>query len=642
MTVETYSSDTMYDILLQKPSLVDGDFIYQFFEPNEAVEENKKPNIVYDSPKKQKTSSKVTSEKIVQNPITTIALNASINTLKLMSLNPTINFGQTVSDPRPSFAMPITNPPETFAKVRQKEPDNSAITNAKRFAPRYTTLEIKNNALATDKQNMVQTVRDNLDLIYSSEDIGNSKISTLITHDTSADTRLYRAIRRAASLRGLVGNLTDISLDLSQLLSDDIDKDLLNDLAVNYAEQGAQYFADDGLLEEKDISSDVIKPKNILVNDRLLNTLVESGERSSITTSTPSTSLISRRAKEIQQRARASLGQNSESNFATILTPFKVSKASTNAIHEKVFNVATLLYRKEIFADGSSEVRLIDVFAPSITKITDFEVKLGTVYQYWAHSVYEVESSAVDDETGEAVVASLLFQSAPSESITIETFDKEPPPHPADFQLRWDYSSSALVLSWAMPTNPTRDIKYFQVFRRRSIQEPFELLVEYDFNDSLILPARSEGVLDENVIKMDSPLTVFIDKRFRRTSNFIYAVASVDARGLVSNYSMQLQATFNQNRNRLNVVQVSPPGAPRPYPNAFVSKELFLDSIITTNRKRAKVYFDPEYLKIHDRDDNDLGLLLTERKGKYVMSIIDADRSQADMVEIMIKDEREV
>ena len=107
-----------------------------------------------------------------------------------------------------------------------------------------------------------------------------------------------------------------------------------------------------------------------------------------------------------------------------------------------------------------------------------------------------------------------------------------------------------------------------------------------------------------------------------------------------SNYSEQLRVTFDSIRNRLQVEQVSPSGAPRQYPNVFLRGDLFLDSVVVTGKRRMKMYFDPEYLKLVDRAGNDLGLFLLSNRGSYNISIVDTARAESTSVELTIKDLR--
>ena len=166
------------------------------------------------------------------------------------------------------------------------------------------------------------------------------------------------------------------------------------------------------------------------------------------------------------------------------------------------------------------------------------------------------------------------------------------------------------------------------------------MLMEYDFNDSLALPIRYENILPGNTQKQSSPMTMYFDTDFKKDSDYIYAVACVDARGFVSNYSQQLRATFDIIRNKLVIELISPGNAPRPYPNVFLRGDIFLDSIVVKGKRRFKVYFDPEYLKLVDRTNNNMGLFHIENEGRYNISIIDVDRAENLNIPLTIKDLR--
>ena len=58
---------------------------------------------------------------------------------------------------------------------------------------------------------------------------------------------------------------------------------------------------------------------------------------------------------------------------------------------------------------------------------------------------------------------------------------------------------NGIRLDWARPSSPTRDIKKYQVFRRRSINEPFELIAQYDFSDPGYTMDRQQEVINERL-----------------------------------------------------------------------------------------------------------------------------------------------
>jgi hypothetical protein len=57
------------------------------------------------------------------------------------------------------------------------------------------------------------------------------------------------------------------------------------------------------------------------------------------------------------------------------------------------------------------------------------------------------------------------------------------PNPPSVLVAEYIHSQSGLRLEWAHPSNPSRDIKKYQVFRRKSLLSPFEIIAEYDFTD---------------------------------------------------------------------------------------------------------------------------------------------------------------
>ena len=79
------------------------------------------------------------------------------------------------------------------------------------------------------------------------------------------------------------------------------------------------------------------------------------------------------------------------------------------------------------------------------------------------------------------VLLQYLVSSRQSQELEILCTEEVPPPHPADFNVRWLANSEELQLHWNFPVNTQRDIKQWQVFRRTSVYEPFELQKVFDF-----------------------------------------------------------------------------------------------------------------------------------------------------------------
>jgi hypothetical protein len=508
-------------------------------------------------------------------------------------------------------------------------------------SPRYVTLTItppvtKRTSLPNSKA--IQTVRENLTRVYSSEDVGNSGCTTVTLQDTGMLDRLYDMINRSASMRGIEGNFTDVTQELGYALGNAVDRKLLQTLGSRYAAAGAQFVTDRVRIGSGKFGQARENPYVIVISDKFVNDALNSAADTLGVGVADTAGMLDVETRAAQADARRENQAISSNDYITFVDPISTRESSSKQFYYDTSLMAILVYRRELLPDGNSETRLIDVLPSDTQSYVDFNVKLGATYFYWTHAVYSVSTSAITANTGQVVTAEILMQSEPSDSYKVRTNDEVPPPPPSDLSLRWDYQQKKLVVSWTFPPNPQRDIKYFQVFRRRETAEPFELLVEYDFNDSFVSPTRNENVLELNTRKLNSPLTVYVDSDFRKDSKFIYTLASVDARGMISNYSAQIEATFDLARNRLVTKHISPGGAPRPYPNVFLKGDLFLDSIVTTNKRRLKVYFDPEYLKLLDRSGNDLNLFSYEDKAKYKVTVIDVDRAEQITLDMSIRD----
>jgi hypothetical protein len=239
----------------------------------------------------------------------------------------------------------------------------------------------------------------------------------------------------------------------------------------------------------------------------------------------------------------------------------------------------------------------------------------------------------------------MMIASKPSKRVVVECVELKPPTEPVDFKGVWDFTKKSLCLMWNFPVNPQRDIKKFQIFRRKSILDPFEMIAMIDFDDSEVLLPDREDIDQNRRIYTKIPQTSFYDEDFKMTSKYIYAICSIDARNMTSNYSMQLELNYDKSRNRLISKKVSTKGAPKQYPNLYLTTDLFVDTIKDSGHSRVNIYFDPEYLSISDREGNDLKLLKTRlgkhtNGNKYQLQFINVDHQKERKVSIVIDDAR--
>lgn len=495
--------------------------------------------------------------------------------------------------------------------------------------PRYVELTFAAPQDVKIAQNGVKLVKNNLDKIYSHEDIGSSTFTAYYEQDGALNRRIYDSILRAAKIRGIDGNFTDIAESLGKIFGKSLDREILQDLASSFDKTNITFLEDKRRIKE--IEQKTNRNNCVLINDKFIYDLLTSRDADNELDKTTALSISS-----IQSNSRAKTASVGSIDFITIVEPVETRSSSNNEFNLDLELCSILIYRKETKEDGTSETILLDVINPTSIGFLDFKVKVDSKYEYWTTTVYKLKTITIAENTGQVICASILLRSNQSDVLTTNCLNEIPPEPPTDFDARWDYQRRALILSWNFPVDVKRNIKYFQVYRRSNVFESFELMVEYDFNDNLKKIDRKE--VTESLLhkKIDNPILIFEDSMFNKDSKYVYAVATVDAYGMVSNYSQQIEVSFDRLKNKLIKNVISASGAPRQYPNLLLENIFFGDLLKTSNKKRLKVYFDPEYLKLKDKNDNTFNLLKYKGEGIYTINVLDINRSEMISIPIEI------
>jgi hypothetical protein len=262
----------------------------------------------------------------------------------------------------------------------------------------------------------------------------------------------------------------------------------------------------------------------------------------------------------------------------------------TNGYEPSVESLGYLLEKREIRSDGTQEQHPpVIIENPFVSTTYDGQVRYNSVYYYRIRGICLVEVRAVDEVTKQNLLVSFLVGSKFSPEKKVVTVENVPPPPPADFNVAWDYGERALRCTWNLPSNPQQDIKYIQLFRRKSIADPYQLIKMWDFNNTQTRVTLSEYPLPELVERVPEFVGIYLDREFGKDSNYIYAVAAIDAHGLCSNYSLQLQVGFDRFENRLIKKLVSVSGAPKQYPNAYLNADTFVDTIKDSGHTNIRV-----------------------------------------------------
>lgn len=326
------------------------------------------------------------------------------------------------------------------------------------------------------------------------------------------------------------------------------------------------------------------------------------------------------------------------------------------------------------YPDGFKRENVTYIDDPTQTSIIDKEILYGLTYVYSVRTVVAMTVlTYVNDQSGfNKTVGSVIYVSSRPKNTIIECNEYVQPPEPIGLNFSYDYFKRRFIVSWDMPVNPQRDVKQFQVMRRKSIKHPFELIAQYGFDDSIpgksgllyrtgerVDPNNYENMLDEDKFLVrfvrDDPsspprstynhvdLDFVVDSENAMSSEYIYAVCSVDAHGLISNYSAQHHVVFDVYKNRLSSRIVCDAGSPRQYPNMKLRMDAFKDVIKVEGdaARQLSVHFTPEYDRIKDKGGNVNTIVMTKKMDQnahYLLQLINLDNQKMQTLKIEIDD----
>tara|TARA_Y100000592_G_scaffold47516_1_gene75452 strand:- start:4831 stop:6780 length:1950 start_codon:yes stop_codon:yes gene_type:complete len=346
--------------------------------------------------------------------------------------------------------------------------------------------------------------------------------------------------------------------------------------------------------------------------------------------------------------------------------PLAIDDVSENAL--EFFLAGHLINKLEILQDGNIVRKdLIFLDEPSeYFEHVDFNVAYCRSYAYIVSAVYlcrvrqRRSQDPESEEYNQGIERFFLMASQTTPALTVTCQENVPPLAPDDMKIHLHTEKNKPLITWRHPLNVQRDIKRFQVLRRSTIDEPFELLVEYDFDNSVVKHKSLEHTAPELKVIAQNPVTFFIDEDFDTSKEYIYTLRSVDAHGLLSTYGEQIAVKYDPFRNELDTSLVSTRGAPAHLPNYFLISRMFSPTVKDSNHTRLKVYFDPEYLKLvkndKENDIQDLRLFRydglenssptnaqpsrTSQTARYKLQILNTDLQQSRIVDIFISDNR--
>lgn len=553
-------------------------------------------------------------------------------------------------------------PPDFIEKRPAEGFDQSFLDsrNFNRFTPRFIRFEWKSNP-AGNRPSLGRTVSvaSNIGKIHNEETFIDSNYTNVFFQDSEQKDKIAYFIRRAieearqdlapTSAGSRVLSAEESPLDMVKYLykntTDNIRGDFLADHFLQLRRNGLRFL--DASNADKITQTTLDKVKGVRsrtqLNNKLLATFLKTAKQNPINIFDNETARLLPQAEKIQQRA---IAQSSSDTLSAEDYDFEIVDVvdyrviDPSSFDSTVQIVGYVIEKTEYAADGPIKREPIIVESPNASAAADLKIKYGATYGYTIKTIVYVEIAAQDQDTNELIAVSFLVSSRNSQEIVLKCIEEVAPPPVADFNIEWDFLKDAPKISWSFPVNPQRDIKYFQIFKRDNIQQPYRLLKMYAFNDSLTPNELRETVDPILIEKMQSPKGFYMDFNFKKEQKAIYTVATVDAHGFTSNYSMQLEIAFDRFKNKLTKTLISVAGAPKPYPNFFLQRDAFVDSIKSSGAKKIKVVFNPEFLKLTNREGDDLGLLKTKEDSRYKLQLLNVDLQAGGTIDITLKDRR--
>ena len=488
---------------------------------------------------------------------------------------------------------------------------------------------------------------ENLDSIASELSVGSRSFTTILVQDKSANAALQLAVENSLRVyKKKTKGLSPIQKILNYgSISKELDaQSILDYTDIDAANEYTTFDPKTGNTVTKTGEGDVSKLSfSLSVNDKFVGDLITKAKTAALSPIFDALDPIVPTALNVSKSSSASdpskVIEIDDYEPSAVPISSTVVDVDTSSVYGNVL-LGYLIQKYEIDSSGNqTQVDRFVITNPNLTSYTDNQVAYGKRYQYSIKSVYAVRILSYDGAN--FVSCDYLISSRESPNVEVLCEEAKPPPPPVDLKF-WFSQERKFHIEWQHPFNKQEDIKRYQVFRRRSIDEPFQLLSELDFDDSTVKTPKSDKLLSNSVIFSSFPVASYIDESFDLDSNYIYAVCSLDARDLSSGYSEQFSVTFERQYGKLRVDRVASAGAPKPYPNFTLDKPITLDSMKTSGFKRASIYFDPDYLKVLDLREKDLKHLATSKDSpSYSIQFINIDLQQDARVSISVIDKRQ-
>lgn len=376
-----------------------------------------------------------------------------------------------------------------------------------------------------------------------------------------------------------------------------------------------------------------------------------------------------------ENRLKLNAAYNNSTSLAnqnsTLLNPVTVSNYRYETLSTPpVLILGYIIDKYRATTAGFQKENTFYIESPNLTEMVDRQVRYGTTYMYSVRTIasYTVISKNLQTNLSENIT---IYVSSNAVTSAVECYEYRPPPPPENVSARFDYSKNKPIIIWDMPVNPQRDVKQFQVFRRKNIDQNFQLIAQYGWDKSLTPDGEQKYTTGEtvdcnNFKNMDPfyrhlahvveyPIYFHLDNDFVLDTDFysdvsyIYSIASIDAHGMISNYSSQIEVKFIPYKNTLEITTVAQPGAPRQYPNMTLNVDTFKDAMMLDSEDTMlEIYLTPEYTTLTGNNNETIKVFEAAKSRNdadvvkdskyYYLQLINLDNQKMNEIKINIYD----
>ena len=519
-------------------------------------------------------------------------------------------------------------------------------------------------------------ISDNLSYLQFESAISSARFSGIRLQDNQVDQSFYYALSSSISFFGAdsvtSGNQQSTILQnyVSSSQAFGPDGQNLRDALSNLQSQGVSYAPTD---VRNEVASDTFRSVrfinfNMNVNNLLVSNMIRGALSDKTNIYEDEIESMAASAVTIQEDAIAAATpgviQEDEYNIPVVsLESFSTTESDVSAsgpFNEGSCPVGYYIEKFEIVKkdeDGNydrvtHDPLIVNSFGD--LRLKDTAVKYGGTYLYNIRTValtrFEAFRADATGDTSDEVVVAVILVASKGVMVRVQCTESIPPEPPGNISFKFDYAGDNLMIFWEEPLNPQRDVVRYQILRRSSVDLPFTLIRELDFDKSTSKVQPVEKAPDDLILRVGGARKFYRDKDFHKDAKFIYSVCCVDARGFTSNYSAQFEVSFDRMKNKIILKLVSKKGAPKPYPNIYLNQDLFVDTMKDSGHSRMRVFFDPEYYDVYKTSgkskDTYYGdeLLRTEKQTEslnligdsYKLQIINVDNQMSQLVDIKL------